>query len=421
MRAIIFGVALFTLCNAYGGNYFGRILVGGFLSDERYNSFGEEQHNDYLFLTSRLYFNLYDLGVNKDSDFAIDLKDRYNFFGTLDRNDRQFKEDNRFHLKKLFYRREREKDRLIVGRFNSPYISSSYVDGVTYSREFRQNLSLGGWVGLLPTIDRESRPLFDKNHHSEGIFFGVKNTVVDSKNGVFSQSYKRDLDQVTLFHRQYLHFNQNHTVHSLFNLETRPKVNIQSLNISYRAVHSKKVTGRYIFGKYDNYQYKRSQDVRERLPVSPYTYVRTKQLYGHSSRLRYFLEAGHGKRSVDRLTNSNLKLGAIVQGFVDLSYWASIEKNYTNNSTEVGHSVSYGGESVESSLSQTISREIYPSGEKLYPIVSELSFASFMGRNFFQTLSLQHAYDKNTTILTALFYFTYNFGNRPFSRVRGRI
>lgn len=366
--------------------------------------------NDYIFSTARLNLKSTSIGQTKRDTFIFDAKWKYIFFGHISFNDTPIVEENRYIVRKFFYKKYISDSNYNVkfGRFLLDGAAGSYLDGLKLERS-KRNFKYNIWYGLNPESSNKSNLAFNKDSIQAGggfsylkansyEFFEAISGIVfqDSSNYKLKTSY---IHNYTNYNNKYNKFYSSVKYHlvpenriSQVNLYYTRKSIYNEADISVKALKLDFV---------DNYKQK---DIRDQLPSSEYKegqVILIKNFRYPNISLKY----KYGKRRLDGLEKkmSSLLTEYGKNNFVFNSTFSG-GRYFDRKSLSFTQTLCYNSASWETFFSGLLSRERYDSNELIYAFSGEASFSrSFLNEQLFAETSYEFTKDYKSTIQVYIF------------------
>ncbi|PWU20981.1 MAG: hypothetical protein C5B49_03360, partial [Bdellovibrio sp.] len=300
-------LALFSTAAAQGETVYGRLTLGAYASTERFSdSNTESAANDAGVISARAYLRVEDLGESK-WEFITDLRDKNDFFGNLDKENRQLTNRNDFQLRQMSLRKPaKEGLELEMGRFAVNDVGNVYVDGGNLTYHFTPAWKSGIFGGLNPHKDSQRYLEFDPQSTTYGVSLTFDERAGGwDKNFYMSHALVNELfgthtDRSFLFHNIIYQWTADSRLISLAFVDFVPNVYLQMGNLTWQQALSQDFGFELSALHIDVVEYFRRQSVLDVLSPSPYTEGSLQLIYRPDRMGKTFLKILGGQRNVDQ-------------------------------------------------------------------------------------------------------------------------
>ena len=409
-----------TLCpsNALAG-YSGRFTLGGFVTQESYDTEAvEAQSNDWAVVSSRLFLNIDELG-DKEQELVFDLRDKHDFFDKLNPELRTLDEKNTFQVRQAAFKMRG----MSLGRFPVLEAGAVYVDGLSVSYKFGQKFKLGAFTGYNPVILGQAHLETNTDQKISGVHTLYQKSSQEWyhytywSSAIVEQRYKEVRDRLYWFNNFSYQGSQKSYFNMISYLDFEPTQKVQNLWASqyYRFLNA--VSTRLSYYTIDTIEYKRSQDVRETLDASRYqqaqlTLKHKIGLKQATVNYKYI----KGVREVDDKSKSDASIGINLPEFMSKyltsSFYIGKRANFISDDNYMTFGLLYNSAKYELSFDQSIIEETDDLSGTTTAYITDLSMTYLYSRKFFFVLSTQSVKDDDVSIFTVLFKLTYRFGSK---------
>ena len=403
----------------------GRITTGGFVTKETYETDGQSaESNDLAVYSSRLFLNVDELG-NRGQQLVFDFRDKHDFFDLLDKERQDLKEKNTFQLRQAAFIMQNFK----IGRFPVLESGAAFVDGIELNAKIFDYFKIGAFSGHNPRVEGQSYLESDTNQYISGIYALYQdsgrewNKYLYWSHSLVEQKYNDIRDR--LYWYQSLVYKGSEKSFFTLNsyLDYEPTAKVQNLWFTHYYRFLESLSSRLTYFTVDAIEYKRNQNLRERLETSRYqqgSIELRQKVSSENTNLSY--KYIYGIREVDEKYKSDVSLGINFPTFISYNITASsrlgARKNFTSNDVYLRLSTLYSSRKFELSLDQDfMSEDDEKTGETMV-YTTELGVTYIYSRRVFGVLSFQNVQDKITTIQSVLFKLTYRFGNKGIPPMR---
>lgn len=408
----------------------GRIILGGVAITERFSSdqFGSTS-NDYLFGSGRIFYKLTELG-DSHWELTSDLRDKYDSFGQLNRDQLTLEGKNEFQIRQMSARWPNKDGRygIQMGRFQLPEAGAVFVDGAEAEYRFNVEWRSGIFGGFNPKSVEQSYLQFEPDALQAGVFATYQskdegwNKNLYFSHGFVHQTYKSDEERSFIFHNLIYQWEEFSRLISYLNLDFVPSTKVQTANIIYQQSWGPHYSSELGFLKIDVLEYRRKQGVLEKLNPSPYSesHVQVQRKSDHGSQLS--LELSSGVREYDQLHRDEILAGYSHAEFfsknVDFRLKIGSRNNFTSKDTFAWAGVGYFSRKWEYSIDGQYEIDNNIDGSTTHPLTLEISATNFYSKEFFLTGSFQRAADENVTVMSTFLKIGYRFGNQEIPPIR---
>lgn len=417
---------------SFGAKYQGRFSAGAFLSQETLHTEDGDiytgETNDFLIYTGRLYLSAYEL-TSHNLDTTVDLRDKYNSFEVLDKRSQSLAARHTFQVRQLFIGNTTSRGQYLfqLGRFQILQGSYSYVDGASFQKRLDQDI-LGIYGGYNPVLLGRNYLEFNSKAQTYGMFYTINSDTrtweehFQSSIAFAQNTYEGQVDRSYLFNNTLYQWQSGAFAWSQLYLDFIPRTYVQNGLLLVQQPLTAQLTGKAGLRAYDVVQYRRVQNIRERLQPSPYREASLDFSYKLRPEVLWDLDLASGKRSVDdyqyhRIRNT-FSFPRFFSKAVDGGIFHFWRQSFTNNGHFAGINTGYFTENLEYDFMASYGVEKQTDDSILHPLILEGSMAWRFSKTLFTSLALQSAKDEKSEILSLFLKFTYRFGNSGMAPIR---
>ena len=409
---------------------FGRISLGVFESNETFNnSIDGAPYSDYLTSTGRIFLHTTDL-TNDRMDFLLDLRDKYDSFGSLNATKQELDPLNSFQVRNAYFSNflsSHNDFNYILGRFSLPESGGAFTDGGGFQKKFSSATRAGVFGGMNPYL--ESTQIVSSSTHATdfGAFWAYEPKHNDSgRNFILNQAlvdfrYDSSEDRRYFYQNFYYQWAPKSRILWLTYLDFVPDTRMQTGTLNYDQKVSDSQVSHLRFLAVDAVGYRRIQNIRSTLASSPYEQgqVQWDFLSGKASSIAPVVTYGH--REYDGLTKTEGKINFVFNDFrnskYDATFYVGTRKNFVSRDTFGGASTGYYSQKWEVSGNLEFANEIYTT-QTLTPVSGSLNLSYVQNKDLFYVFSGEVASDQNVTIYAGFVRFTYRFGSKETAPLR---
>ena len=424
-------IALFSL-PVYSEKYQGRISTGAFLSKETINDPNQTENtgydNDFLIYTGRLFLSAQEL-TNQNLDSTIDLRDKYNSFEVLDKRSKTLAGKHTFQVRQMTFGNTLSKSSIQfrAGRFQMLQGAYSYVDGVNLQKKMGSHM-LGTYGGYNPVLLGQNYLDFNEKAQTYGLFYSylpVNRSWThhfQSSTSIAQNTFEGQADRSFLYQNTLYQWQTGGYAWAQFYLDFIPRTYIQNGILLIRQPLTSSWTGQVGVRAYDVIQYRRVQNIREKLAPSPYNEASLKSITRLSPNVSWEFDAVSGKRNIDDYNYHKLQNSLTFPRFFSKEFDGSLFHFWRQSFTNVGHfmglNLGYFKSDLEYAFMSSYGIEKQTDDSYLRPLIFEGSMAFHFSRTLFSSFTVQSAHDEKADILSLFFKLTYRFGNTQVAPIR---
>jgi hypothetical protein len=447
-RILIVCVFVCSTNHVVAADFHGRASVGGYFAKERFaNATSESATNDAAVASARGYLDLSEIGAN-EYRLVLDVRDKNDFFDKLDKERLELSSKNSVQLRQLYLQYPNNAGKLYgtVGRFSAFDSGVVYADGAEVGFRPTEKFRLGAFGGLSPKYDAEAA--FDKAGIGQlfggyGIFqstsqdwydytsvstafVSMKADKLPDEGGVLADTGSGyatgEFERSFIYNNSILQFSRDTRLISLIYYDVKPEANLQDIWLSFYRRFSQKFSGTLSGSRIESTEYRKTQDVREKLAPSSYKQVKAEGSYRLNEPTTIVGNLIYGQRDIDQLKRTEASAGALFSNFISNKYSASVlgglRKNFTTNDVFARFGLGRYSKMFETTLDYEYATETDQDKKKLHPTRLELGVGMIFSAKIFATLGIQQRKDEEVNIVSGLFRIATRFGNKEIPPVR---
>ena len=416
--------------SAFAAKSTGRIVIGATAVTERYTTseFGSSS-NDALVASARYFYKVSDIGEDK-WETILDFRDKNDFFGKLNKEQLQLESKNEFQVRQLTARWVNPQGALSaqVGRFQVFESGSTYLDGAAGEFRFNPEWKTGLLAGLNPKSLEKSYLEYNANAGQSGAYLTYQSRDRDWNENQYltlamvNQTYYSKTERSFLFNNFVYQWNADSRVINTLYYDFVPSAKVQTLNFLYQQRITNRLTSELGALHLDVVEYKRVQNLLEKLPSSPYDETRLQFEYKVSDDNNLGIEFLSGRRKFDLLTKEEVVLGYdfnnLFSRSFDLRTQAGYRKNFTSKDSFFRLNMGYYSSNWEIYLDNQIGQNKNDDGTKTNPLITDLGVTNYFSKQLYLNFSVQRAAQEGVNIIATFFRIGYRFGNQEIPPVR---
>ena len=422
----------------YAARYSGHARIGVISSTVSYSEpIQEETSNDVTAISSRLY--LLGEGVYKKNDeVVVDIRDKYDFFGTSDAALLTFEPKNTLKIRQLAYRQPWQQNRTFytAGRFSIPEAGIISNDGGSYGYRLSRRLRIAGFLGIAPedvvspvSVSAETRG-FDGNQGGVYAVYQKENVArMDTMYLVnaLAQAPSFELDEfvnhVYFFHQGLMNFGQKHRVSTFLNTDIMPSFSIRQAHITH-GFYPSRYRVRSSLTRITAEDYRLKKDIRDDLEPSTLTTLKSKAKYRFDRDTNFDLGLEYGQRAADGLSKTVIEFGATYRKLMKrrliLGAHYGIKNNYLSDDNYLKVSSLYYQNLYSVAASFSMVTENFDSGESVNPTIISLEGSYYRSDKLRGSLSYSMSSAADRSVNTMMLSVAYNIGTVSTSPTRRR-
>ncbi|MGZ3690189.1 MAG: hypothetical protein ACXVAX_01720 [Pseudobdellovibrio sp.] len=418
------------MSEAFAVNTTGRIILGATAITERYSNddFGSNS-NDVLLATTRYYYHVFDVGADK-WDYVLDLRDKQDNFGKLNKDQLQLQQKNDFQVRQLSARWLNPDGQYDAqfGRFQVFESGSIYLDGALGEYRFTPEWKAGLLAGLNPKDIEKPYLEFNAKASETGAYVTYQlkqRSLFDNHYATFAyvnQTYNSLTERQFLFNNWVYQWEPESRVINTLYYDFVPDPKVQTLNFLYEQRINEQLSSDVGILHLDVIEYRRNQDLLEKLTASPYDEGRVQFEYKINQDDNLALEVLTGKRQFDSLKKDEITLGYDFNNrfskSIDIKTQIGYRNNFTSKDQFVKLDLGYYSRDWEITFDNQYGKNKNDDGTIQTPIITDLGLTSYYSKQLYFNLTMERAAEETVTIMSAFFRVGYRFGNQEVPPVR---
>lgn len=422
--------AIYACQNAYAAKTTGRISIGTTAITERFSSqeYGSDK-NDELYSSQRLTYRIYELGTDQ-WEFATDLRNKYDMFGSLNKTQLQLDPHDEFQVRQLSAQRMALNLKWYprIGRFQVSEAGSVFVDGVDIAYKPQSESKFGLFAGYNPKQISNPYLRSDIKSNHFGIYHNYqdKNLSWDKNfyvsHGFVEQFYDSQSSRQFLFHNLNYQWKNDSRFMSLAYIDFYPNIYIQTLNLLFQQKIQNTLNFELGALGIDVVEYQIRQNILSKINPSPYKEAFFQIEYKPSIDTSIIPYISYGQRSYDQLIRNEASLIYRLTNFIsrrwDTEFKVSLLKNFTSQDSFYYWTLGYFSKNFETSLDTSYGIQKNDDGSILHPLNTEISASYFFSDALYSSISFQRAANENLVIMGTFFRIGYRFGNQKTAPIR---
>jgi hypothetical protein len=444
---VSFLISLVTLsAKAWAEKVNGHLELGGFLSTEKFNpSIGSVDNSDYELFTFRSFLSVSEIGDSK-YEFNSDIRDKYDFFDTLNQADLTLTPANTFQIYQLNFRKpvlNQEGYGYTIGRTPVPEAGSAFVDGYLGHYKFFADYDLGWFGGLNPKISGQPYLNFNSDAYTGGVFLSYLPKSFDWNHAFYMshalvwQNDEGHTDREYLFHNMSWQWGTNSRLITFLYLDFVPNLYIQEGSVYWQQGYTNKTYGKvelmgvsaieyvHIQNVIDSVQTLPYPNTGDRYDIQPSAYNQAAYKFDYQSSPLVTWEAGvlYGHRDYDGLSKTEYAISMADQRSFGPNWDTNATVGYRNNFVSrdefarVG--LGYYSRSWEAYLSAEAGvRDYFDAGYTRHPLLTEVGLSHFWNKQLYLTWSFDREANEDVQILSTFFKVGFRYGNREIPPLR---
>lgn len=409
----------------------GRLVVGATMVAERYktNDFGSTS-NDMMLAATRYFYKISEVGEDQ-WEYVLDFRDKHDFFGKLNKDQLQLDSKNEFQIRQLSTRWVINPAGVMsaqLGRFQSPEAGSVFVDGGSMEYRYNTEWKTGLLAGLNPKNVEQAYLQYNAKASQGGVFLNYQGKSHDwtenkyANLALVTQTYVSQTERTFLYNNLVYQWENESRIMNTIYYDFVPSAKIQTLNFLYQQKISNRLNSDLNLLHVDVIEYKRNQNLLDKLTASPYDELRLQFEYKVSRFDNVAMELTSGKRQTDRLTKNEIVLGYDFNNSTnrndDIKTQIGYRKNFTSNDLFLKVGYGYYSKNWEINFDNQLEQNKNNDGTNTHPLTTDFGITSFYSKQLYYNFSFQRAADENVSIYGVFFRLGYRFGNQEIPAVR---
>ncbi|MGE0172514.1 MAG: hypothetical protein AB7T49_07015 [Oligoflexales bacterium] len=392
-----------------------------------------EEKNDAMLAMARLKWRTQSVFQPRDR-IILDVRDRYDLFGKLDKNIYQLAPDNRLALRQLAFEHPYEYFSFYysVGRFDVSEAGILANDGVEVGYRFSDTWRASLFAGVSPADIKSSVQIQPEENASgprtQGGVYAVyeKASLSGFPAYYVSNALSKSVDdgataaeRVFLFHNSVLTFDEKNRAGFSLDYDIKPEAVLRRWFLSY--FHRRESFRAYLTAsRIDVNDYLLEKEVRETLPASPFTTYGLRLIASPTKSFHLNLRGSQTTRQADQLKKQEASAGpTFLFSRVRLTILGGVRTNYLSKDNFVFSELGYYSNAWNFRLTYTGTKETYTEEEKVLNVQNVGAYAEiYMSNNLFSSLGYNFIKDEEVQITSGLLTIGYRFGKKPKAPVR---
>ncbi len=433
MRIFILGFfLLLTSAQAFANKVNGRIELGGYTATERFvDTTGGSQENDFQLFTFRSFLSVSEIGDSK-YEFNSDVRDKYDFFDTLNKAQLTLDPSNTFQVQQLNIRKPISGDSgmgYTVGRTAVPEAGGAFNDGLLVKYHTQSYIDYAAFGGLNPKIPGQAHLDFNSKATTYGVFLSYQPKNVEWNKSFYlthalvSQADDGHTDRQYLFHNLSYQWRNNSRLITFLYLDFIPRTYIQEGSVFWQQEHSDYFYSKLSLLGVDSIGYVHIQGKLDKLDPSPYKQASLAFDYRFNPLVTWELATLYGHRNFDGLSKTEYALSMANQRSFGPNWATNFTIGHRNNfvsNDEFGRvGIGYYSRAWETFANIEAGIEKYTQVSTTHhPLVTELGITHFWSKQLYLTGSFERDANEEVTILSVFFKLGYRYGNREIPPLR---
>lgn len=441
---------IFKNSGAAAADYNGRVQVGVLQSNETYSEGAAGSYaNDKRVALGRIYLDGNGIGPYRNKA-TFDFRDRYDAFGSLDKESLSLVQTNDPELRQLAVQYPYENGDLFwsVGRFPIEDAGVRANDGAEVAFKMSKSFHLGIFGGLVPEFGKGAP--FLNGPKQTGREAGVYGTLLEKgkdwqdyfnlSSALVFRQYLEDEelddaeeaagqtpDQVVV-NGAYVYFNSAYqpSLRTRLSLVSElgiiPNASLQSgwLNGSHSFTDSLSASAG--LSRFDLAAASRLRDMRDALPASAYQEARVgvKQLI--SQKFSVAVNGLYANRTLDQLskTEGNVLLTSsrFISNRFSGSFRLGARKNFQSQDQFGRVGLVMYGRTLEAEFGQEFIQELRDDGDARHPKITDASVTVMVDNQLVGSMTVEYAKDEQATLMSGIATIGYRFNSKEMPPIR---
>jgi hypothetical protein len=411
--------------------YFGRMMTGGYLSQERCSSLLDGSNaNDFSTISSRIYFKAYEMG-ERNFEVTADIRDKHDFFDKFDSERLALASGNTFQVQQLSAKVINPRSPWFgaLGRFSESDAGGVPVDGIEVGYRWPYSIRTGFFAGLNPKRNDQSYFTYNPDSDVMGLYFAYQpknlgwNRNAYLTQALIAEQVSGHLDRFYYYNNFVYQWLAPSQVVGMLGLDFVPRVNVQNALVSVnQEVREKKGVVSGTLSAIDSVEYSRRQGLLTVL--SPSTYRSVNASYEHRFPSQWSLNSSctYGARGADGLAYADFNAGPSTNQLFNSKVAGKgvlgVRHNFTTNDAYLKFGFGYFWKLWELGLDFERGVSIMNYGVTFHPMMIEASLARYFSNALYGTFSLEEASNERVTVWSSYFKVGYRFGSEDVAPLR---
>lgn len=362
-----------------------------------------------------------------DDRFLLDVRDKYDSYGKLERQNLRLSSYNRLILRSAAYQRPWESNRLYftVGRFSLPEANVMAHDGVDFGYRYTRATRIGLFGGqgpedvLTPLYVDPNTTQVNSTQLGSYVTYEDKEGVEDSTHMtnavVMAPTYLiTDADShLYFYHQSMMTFSSVHRVMGIVQQDLSPSSSLRRAYGSY-TYFTERYRGTVALQQTSTEDYLIKQTLQDNLAPSSVRSLDLSFRQRLSPTLALDYSASYGSRSDDGKTRTELAFGVFLPKLMSESGSAKAQvgtrSNFTSSDQFVKVGYDYWSKSFGGGLSHLVVMEDYESGEKNTRQITSIDGGFYLSDHIRGTAGYQLEQDNQVSANALFLMVGYRFG-----------
>lgn len=424
--------------NLWAISVLGNLRVGAYTRTVEFEEpVNGEETNDEQVMSAQLKMDITDFDSKSDS-FVIDLRDKIDSYGRLDKQNLSLETYNRFQVRELAFKRPWENNRFYftLGRFSLIEANVIDNDGAEVGYRFNRESRLSVFGGMAPKevitpyyVEPETSSV---NNAQAGLYYSY-----EKKNGAERQLYTNnaiamaptynltDKDSHTYFyHMAVWNLSPQNRISSYLQHDFVPESALRRASLTHTYFNPKVETNLSLV-QTNTEDYLIQQDLLDPLVPSSEQQVRFELRHRIFTFMSMDYLAGFGRRSADSKSQNEYALGLLFPKLFSNSgsfrTQFGMRKNYYSQDNYVRGGYDYWNQYFSASIMHTMFQMKYDdTEEELTRQVTMLDAGFFLSDRIRGSLAYQMEKDEKLSANAFFLMVGYRFGSGPATPIRTR-
>lgn len=441
--AAAFAVVVLESGEARAAEYYGRVMVGAYQSDEKEATPVEgTDSNDQSAILGRAYLDVTGIGPFRN-EVVLDFRDKYDEFGQRDDKRIALIPSNEPQLRQLAIKYPFEGDRIFwsLGRFPVEDAGVVANDGAEVGYKMTANWRLGLFGGLIPdtapgesttvnaddkevgayaTYQARTKDWWQHSYFANGLVYkDTQEEPVILDDGTTEESNpdtgKVSVQNVNWYTQSVYQASQTTRISAVGYVNLSPAAYVRNFWGSYFRQLLPAFSATVSVMRLDLTEYRKIRDIRETIGPSGYTQGKLSVLQKLNKRIGITGDVLYGTRE-DGLMKYEVAPGARVSQLANnkLSLYGrgGFRRNFVSKDTFVTVGGDFYAKKFELGLNQEYRIENKGDAGTLHAMITDASVSTMLADSILGSAMVEYAKDENVTIMSGLLTLGYRFGSR---------
>ena len=410
--------------------YFGRALLGSYVSSERFNSQTDGTvKNDFATISSRLYTRFTEVS-SQNFEMIYDIRDKHDFFDKYSAEKLALTDKNSLQAVQLSakYNQPNRSLYAMLGRFPITDAGAVSVDGLDTGWKWDADTRSSFFGGLDPKRPEQKYYEFNKDSYVFGTYsvYQPKNTswvsTTLASSALVGKQVHNHLDRFYWYNFFLYEWDSPSRLLGMIYLDFVPRTYVQNAFLAYTQKFNSSWHSTLQGTMIDVIEYSHRRAVLERLASSPYKELSLSARETIDNNISIDYQSAYGVRTIDAKNMLDLEAGPsfsrVFENSISSNFRLGYKKNFTSKDYLGKINIAYYPKNWELNLDESYSIQKDLDGRSYHPLVSELSLTHFIARELYGTLSAQNAHSERVDINSASLYLGYRFGSKDVAPLR---